>query len=505
MISKEQSSQKTALLAQIRAMFDAAEFRGTGHELIDLLADYLDRNLQAQGDVLDWEAPQDAIANWQAPLPLQPSHDLRGFIAALRDEVLARTLHIHHPRNMGHQVAPPLPMAALCDLVAAITNQAMAVYETGPSATLIERQVIRWLGELIGWQATEGVLTSGGAQANLTALLAARQVQARKLGRDVWKHGVDNGQLLCFLASEHAHYSVSRAAGIMGLGTDAVIKVATDAKGRIDPQALERAYTECLSRGKQPFAVVANAACTPTGSVDPLQAIGQFCRAHDLWFHVDGAHGASALLSTKHKHALQGIALADSVVWDGHKLLYMPATVSAVLFREPQHSYAAFAQEASYLFQGDSATDEHYNSSYRTLECTKRMMGLKLWAAFSLYGADQLGQLVDTVFETARSLAMKLEDANDFELLMQPQTNIVCFRHLGGACSPAELSRHQAEIRQRIVRNGDFHLTQVEWHGEIWLRTTIMNPLTNEADLQALIDRISALGHADKIQNMQNR
>ena len=226
-----------------------------------------------------------------------------------------------------------------------------------------------------------------------------------------------------------------------------------------------------------PFAVVATAGCTPTGSIDPLIEIAAFCRAHDLWLHVDGAHGASVLLSGKYRSLLEGIALADSVVWDGHKLLYMPATVSAVLFREPQHSYAAFAQEASYLFQGSSDAEETYNTSYRTIECTKRMMGLKLWAAFSLYGVEKLGGLVDQVFATARLLAEKLQSAKDFELLMMPQTNIVCFRY--GIDD-------QSGIRKKLVESGAFHLTQVNLHGEIWLRTTIMNPFTAESDLDAL-------------------
>jgi L-2,4-diaminobutyrate decarboxylase len=212
-----------------------------------------------------------------------------------------------------------------------------------------------------------------------------------------------------------------------------------------------------------------------------LFEIGTFCRESKLWFHVDGAHGASALLSSTHKSKLAGIALADSVVWDGHKLLYMPATVSAVLFREPQNSYAAFAQEASYLFQGDSEESESYNTSYRTLECTKRMMGLKLWAAFSLYGVEKLGGLVDQVFATASLLAQKLEAAPDFELLMQPQTNIVCFRYG---------SDDQAEIRNKLVESGAFHLTQVKLGNQLWLRTTIMSPLTSASDLDALLEKV---------------
>lgn len=458
----------------IQQMFAPEAFNATGHALIDLLTRYLADNLAGKGPVLDWQPPAIAMSQWQAELPRHGTHTPEQLLQTLQDEILSASLHIHHPRNLGHQVATPLPMAALCDLVAALTNQAMAVYETGPSATLLERQVLRWMGELIGWQQTEGVLTSGGAQANLTALLAARQV---KTNWNAWQHGVSAGPPLRLLASEHAHYSVSRAAGIMGLGTDAVIKVAADEQGRMDMATLHRAWQRCIDEGTMPFAVVATAGCTPTGSIDPLIEIAAFCRAHDLWLHVDGAHGASALLSGKHRSLLEGIALADSVVWDGHKLLYMPATVSAVLFREPQHSYAAFAQEASYLFQGSSDAEEAYNTSYRTIECTKRMMGLKLWAAFSLYGVEKLGGLVDQVFATARLLAEKLQSAKDFELLMMPQTNIVCFRY--GIDD-------QSGIRKKLVESGAFHLTQVNLNDEIWLRTTIMNPFTAESDLDAL-------------------
>lgn len=462
----------------IQQMFSPEAFNATGHALIDLLSRYLTDNLDGKGPVLDWQPPSLAMSHWHAGLPRHGTHTPEQLLQTLQDEILSASLHIHHPRNLGHQVATPLPMAALCDLVAALTNQAMAVYETGPSATLLERQVLRWMGELIGWQQTEGVLTSGGAQANLTALLAARQI---KTGWNVWKNGVSAGPALRLLTSEHAHYSVSRAAGIMGLGTDAVIKVPSDEQGRMDIAALHQAWQRCIHENTRPFAVVATAGCTPTGSIDPLAWVAAFCRAHDLWLHVDAAHGASALLSDEYRPLLEGIALADSVVWDGHKLLYMPATVSAVLFREPQHSYAAFAQEASYLFQGSSEADEAYNTSYRTLECTKRMMGLKLWAAFSLYGVERLGGLVDQVFVTAGLLAEKLQSAKDFELLMMPQTNIVCFRHNTG---------NQAAIRQKLVESGAFHLTQVNLHDEVWLRTTIMNPFTAESDLDALLAAI---------------
>ena len=473
---------------EILALFDSTEFRGAGHVIIELLADYLDKNIKGEGPVLNWQAPQAAIKQWQKPLPIEPALTPRQLIAALDKDVLARTLRIHHPHNLGHQVATPLPVAALCDLVASLTNQAMTVYEAGPSATLLEKQVIQWLSELIGWQHADGVLTSGGAQANLTALLAARQAKA---GWDIWQHGVSYGPPLRILACETTHYSVSRAAAIMGMGTEAVIKVPMDNLGRMDMAGLKDAYDACLSQGTKPFAVAASAGCTPTGSIDPLTEIGVFCRERDLWYHIDGAHGASGLLSEKLRPMLVGIELADSVVWDGHKLLYMPAAVSAVLFREPKNSYAAFAQEASYLFQ-DNDAEEAFHLGTRTLECTKRMMGLKLWAAFMLYGTTKLGGLVEHVFETARQLAQLLQAAEDFELFMQPQTNIVCFRHMAEGLAGDALSRHQEDLRRKLVESGQFHLTQVRINQQNWLRTTVMNPVTAPEHLHALLLAIKA-------------
>ena len=481
----------------IQAMFDSEQFASTGHALIEMLAKHLETNLSGTNKVLDWLDPTLESFQWQEPLPHSPIFDSKTLLTKLSNKILKNNLNIHHPHNLGHQVSTPLPLAALCDLVAALTNQAMAVYEAGPSATMLERQVIRWLSALIdeqSWNNAGGVLTSGGAQANLTALLVARQVTISQFDSayDIWKNGMRSELKLCILASEHAHYSISRAAGIMGLGSASVIKVATNLQGQLDLNALIETHKACITNGAIVIAIVANAGCTPTGSIDPLLAIGEYCKDNKLWFHVDGAHGASSLLSSLHRDRLKGISLADSVVWDGHKLMYMPATISAVLFKEEQHSFRAFSQEASYLFQGESYQDETFNTSYRTLECTKRMMALKLWAAFSVYGIDGMGVLVDEAYAKAQLLAEKIKKQQKFELLMKPETNIVCFRYLSEGLKNVLLNEHQTNIRQHIVKSGAFHLTQVNLNGITWLRSTLMNPFTTAQDLDALLQTITA-------------
>lgn len=477
-------TEAAASLAWRDAMFDPEQFRASGQALVALLAEQLSHDLAGEGQPLNWQPPQLAEQAWLQPMPEQPELNADTLLTWLSQQVIPANLAVHHPHSIGHQLAPPLPLAALCDLVASLANQAMPVYETGPAATLIERQLIRWLSGLLGWHSesgSTGILTSGGAQANLTALLAARQHCV-----DVWRSGVKHAPQLRILTSTLAHYSISRAAGIMGLGTDAVLAVAVDAQGRMDMADLTRLHASCLQHGEIVMAVVASAGCTATGSIDPLQDIAAFCQAQQLWLHVDGAHGASALLSTQHAHKLQGIALADSVTWDGHKLLYMPAAVSAVLFREAKHSYLAFAQDASYLFHGEDAALD-YNTSYRTLECTKRMMGLKLLAAFKLYGRQGMAQLLDHVFALASSFADALAQAPDFELLMRPQTNIVCFRYRTDA---AQSNRLQSWLRLQLLQGGDYHLSQVEISGTLWLRCTLMNPYTEFKHLQGLLERI---------------
>ena len=170
-----------------------------------------------------------------------------------------------------------------------------------------------------------GVLTHGGSLANLTALLVARN----RLAPEVWDTGVPADLVL--MAPAESHYSIARAAGILGLGQKAICRLEVDARGAIIPERLEAAYERLRAEGKRPMALVANACTTAVGIYDPLQEIGEFCRRHQLWLHVDGAHGASALLSAKHKHLLRGIEQADSLTWDAHKMLQTPVLCAALL------------------------------------------------------------------------------------------------------------------------------------------------------------------------------
>jgi L-2,4-diaminobutyrate decarboxylase len=463
-------------------------------QTLNLLASYLEQANSGSIPVLPYADPDALLQHWSLPIPA--SGKGLGEAAALLKRALAESIHLHHPRNMGHQLSAPLPLAAVCDFVASLLNNSSAVYEVGSVETVIEAHLVRWIAGLAGFDAGRagGLFTSGGSLGNLTALLAARQVMGKRTGiGDLWRDGyAPGGSRPVVLVSAQAHYSVLRAVQIMGLGEQGAVPVATDSALRLDPSALAAAYDTARLAGREPIAVVANACSTATGSYDPLERIAEFCAEKNLWFHVDGTHGLGAILVPQYAPLLAGLARADSLVWDLHKMLRMPALCTAVVFRDKTHSYATFAQDASYLFQG-TAEEEWYNLGQRTIECTKLMMALKAFVCLQVYGIRYFADYIAGRHALARRFHALLSASTDFECPVAPQANIVCFRHVPAAVSAAALDELQGSIRQKLIRSGKFYITQTRLPAGLYMRVTLINPSTQDSDLKALLEEVRAV------------
>jgi L-2,4-diaminobutyrate decarboxylase len=478
----------------LRAAYDPERFRADGHRLIDQLADALAAAAgRDEAPVLPWVDPAASLAAWRLDdLGDDPSEDL---IDAL-GRATAGAIRLHHPRYLGHQVPPPIPGAALADLAAALLNNGMAVYEMGPAGVPAEIAVVAWMARALGMpDDAGGVLTSGGSLGNLTALLAARQAHA---GFDAWSAGDHGGPPLAILCSSQAHYSIARAVRIMGWGDGGVIPVEVDDGYRLRADALPAAMAAATAAGRRVIAVVASAGSTGTGAFDRLPAIADFCAERGLWLHVDGAHGAAAALSPRLRARVAGIERADSIVWDAHKLMAMPALITAVIFRDGARSYEAFAQEASYLYaagRGEGAA-EWFNLGLRTLECTKRMMSLIVHAALTALGTRTFRDYVERVFDLGAALAERIAAAPDFELVVPPEANIVCWRYRppGGPDRDA-LDELQAAVRRGVLERGRYYVLQTRLApvGTV-LRAALMNPLTDEVDLDGVLDEIRTVG-----------
>jgi L-2,4-diaminobutyrate decarboxylase len=483
-----------------------------------LAARYFAATAAGDGRVSTPEPPASIAARFDEPLPPkgQPLEDV---VARLERDVLADSNRLTHPRSMGHQVSAPLAAAVWTEAITAALNQSGAVWEMSPVGTIIETRVIAWMCELARLPGgAGGTFTSGGTEATFAGLLAARQAALP----DAWSRGVGANPPVV-VCGEHAHYGVARAIGELGLGTANLVAVPSR-DWRMDAEALVATLDRLAGEGRRVMAVVATAGSTATGSFDDLDAIGRACESRRLWLHVDGAHGASALLSDRHRHRLAGIERASSVAWDPHKMMLMPLTASAVLVRRESDLEAAFSQSAPYLFHAREG--RNWDQGLRSFTCSRRIDALKVWVALQRHGARAFGLLYDHLCETARSLYDLVRARPDFEAIHEPESNILCFRYVGAASAPSDVEAGSSRLdtasdapgasdveagfsrldtakdldalnlrlREEYNRSGDGWLTTTMLGGRRVLRTTFMNPRTKTADLQRVLDGLAELG-----------
>jgi L-2,4-diaminobutyrate decarboxylase len=465
----------------LEKVYNAENFRKQGHQLIDTLADHLIDSEKKESKTIAFKDPEAEKLFWE-------NYPKDNDFHSLTKDIMDRSIHVHNPKYMGHQVAPTNPTNALTSLISGLFNNGSAVYEMGMSNTALELIVTNQLCAQLGFdQTARGYLTSGGTLANLTALLAARSV---KIASGVWKNG--HGKPLGIMVSEEAHYCVDRAARIMGLGDQGIIKVAATNAYSLDANKLEAAYAEALARGLQIFAIVGSAPSTATGIIDPLSDMATFAEKHHLWFHVDAAHGGAAIYSKKYAADLAGIERADSVAIDGHKMMMMPSLTTALLFKDGNHSYQTFSQKADYLLS-ETDHEDWYNMAKRTFECTKNMMSIHWFTLLHQYGPEVFDAFVTHLYDLGKTFAQIVNEEPDFELALAPQTNIVCFRLLADGLDAAQLNSLNEQLRTALVRHGDFYIVQTKLKGVHFLRVTVMNPKTTREHITALLKQLKEL------------
>lgn len=469
----------------LKQAYDPEEFRKSAHELVDILADHLNSCFSKEEEkVLPWKDPNDHFQFWQDYLDTGNGNESQ---KEFWKRTVKGTIHIHHPNYMGHQCCPSVPMSGLGDLINGTLNNGTAIYEMGPVSSAMERVVIKWLCSSINYpEKAEGIFTSGGSLGNFTAILAARQANS---GYDHWQEGKRDGHQPAIMVSAEAHYSVARSVQMLGWGEDAIIKIPTDEKHAMKAELLQEIWEKHTNNGQHIIAIIGNACTTSTGVYDPLDEIANFCEKQSIWFHVDGAHGGVAAISSKYKHLTKGISRADSIVIDFHKMMGVSALTTAVLFKNPDPSYATFEQKASYILN-QTKEKEWYNSAQRTVECTKNMMGIKVYAILKQLGPEFFTDYLETCYDLGNTFANIIRKKANFELAHDPQTNIVVFRYIGSKSSNKKLSALNKYIRKRIVEEGKFYIVQTDISNSTYLRTVIMNPFTTNIELENLLSHI---------------
>ncbi|MFN4142126.1 pyridoxal phosphate-dependent decarboxylase family protein [Aestuariivirga sp.] len=466
---------------------DWADSAAAAHRMVD----YAVTRLREAGDRPVWQPmPERVRAAYDAPLPHGPQ-PLSGILDEMQRNLFPYAMGNIHPRFWGWYMGSGDFTGALGDFLAAIDGSNLGGGDT--AASLVDQQVTRWIVEMTGFPAgASAALVSGGSMANIVGLTAARNAMA---GVDLHHESVaDIPAPLRFYASDQVHSCHMKAMNLLGLGSKALRKVASDGALRMDVEALRAVIAEDRAKGLRPACVIATAGTTNTGAIDPLPAIADLCREEGLWLHIDGCIGALIALAPGHRHMIAGMERADSLALDLHKWLHAPFDVGCAVLRDRELHRSTFAEHAEYLTQAKRGLSAGEFLFDYTLETTRGFRALKVWMMLKHHGADAFGRLIDRNIEQARHLAALVRASGKLELMAPVETSIVCFRHNPGGMDEDSLRAHNTEILLRLQENGIAVPSDTTIRGRYCLRVAICNHRTRNEDLDLLVSEVLRIG-----------
>ena len=395
-------------------------------------------------------------------------------------------VHVPHPRYFGYFNPTPLPAAVAGDLLAAAYNPQLAVWSHAPAAVEMEQHVLRWLTERLGLPLEESAahFTSGGAEANFTAVLSALTARAPEYGR----RGLAGIRLRPTLYhSAGAHDSFTKICHMAGMGRDALRVIAVDDGFQMDPQALRERLAADRAAGETPVMVVATAGTTASGVIDPLPEIASLCREHDVWFHVDAAWGGAAALAPSLRDCLEGIEEADSVTWDAHKWLNVTMGAGMFFCRHSHVLEEAFRVTTDYMPSLTAGVVDPYVTS---MQWSRRFIGLKLFMTLAHLGESGYAEMIEAQATMGRYLRQRLEDEGWMHVTQTPlPVSCVTHRRIEEGSISAE------EVLEQVLASGRAWISTVKLGERTALRACITSYRTTEEDVNLLVETMSRALH----------
>lgn len=428
----------------------------------------------------------DAVAEALPIEPQDPAVVLRQFAG-----LAALGRNNGHPRMFGYVQSSASFAGVIGDFLASAANQNVTSWRSAPAATTVERQVVEWIAEMVGFdRGGEGLLLSGGSMANFAGLAVALRAST---DIDLNQRGV--AALAApprLYAPAGAHMSIAKASALLGLGRDAIAAVAVDGEGRIDPIALDRQLARDAGGTVHRVCVVANAGDVNTGAVDPLDAIADVCGAHGIWLHVDGSYGGFAAKAPRAPAALAGLRRADSLALDPHKWLFAPLDAGCLLVRNGVHLRRTFAHGASYvdvIADPDMSTFAYWDVGP---ELSRRFRALKIWFALKCHGARALIAAIDDNIAVAADLAAAVDASPDFERMAPAPLSIVCFRYRPASLGAGSVDEFNRRLLLEVQRGGESYLSNTMIGNAFALRACIVNFRTTARDVARLLADVRA-------------
>ncbi len=455
----------------------AEEIRDWGRLVIEWITEY--RSTLRERKVYGRIDSAQIRAQLDRALPRKAS-EFEDLLKVFRETIVPLTRQNPHPRMFGYVQSPGTPLAAFADLLASSLNANLTAWRSAPAPVELERLTIDWIRQILGFNSEAGGLfLSGGSMANLAAIAAARQAKAQVSGP------------LRIYASKETHFSVAKAAALLGIGRENVCQIGVDERFRIRTNELVTAIESDLAASRVPFCVVANAGTVNTGAVDSLGEIRAIADRFQLWMHVDGSYGAFALLAKSAHQLFAGLERADSVALDPHKWLYLPVDVGCVIYRNPENARAAFAHEADYTRVIGAEADEAFAFWDYGPELSRRFRALKVWMLLKGVGLESLSQAIESNLACARYLESMVEASDDFEMAAPVELSIFCFRYLPAQLknkSPALIDAFNERLLVGLQADGSSYLSNTTIGGRFALRGCVLNYLTTNRDMEILLD-----------------
>ena len=431
-----------------------------------------------------WEAPEgqmDKVKAWDIS---KDGRSAKEVVEKMMLDVYQYRGDSNHPRFFGFVPGPASSISWLGDIMTSAYNIHAGGSKLAPMVNCIEQKLLRWLCDQVGFGAQAGgVFVSGGSMANITALTAARD---NKLDDETLHLGVA-------YISDQTHSSVAKGLRIIGIPNKRIRKIPTNPDFTIRTDLLEEQIQKDSKDGLIPFVIIGTAGTTNTGSIDPLKELSAIAKRYQMWFHIDGAYGASILLSPKYKHLLEGAELADSISWDAHKWLYQTYGCAMVLVNDVQHLFHSFHVNPEYLkdIEGDL---DHINTWDIGMELTRPARGLKLWLTLQILGTDLIGSAIEHGFQLADWAEEAVRELPDWEIVSPSQLAMVNFRFAPKGLSKEQTDTLNEQISKKILDNGYAAVFTTVLHGQTVLRICALHPEAEKEDMYETIRLLDTFG-----------
>ncbi len=432
--------------------------------------------------------PQKEIESWfDEPLP-EVGMDTNELLEIVKEKVVDKATNNVGPYMYAYVMAGGTQISVIADKLASAVNQNLGKWHLGPSMNELERLVIKWGGEMMGYEKNaSGILVSGGSAANLAGLTVARNVFFEQNG--VRQKGLFGFKPMTVYASSEVHGCVDKSIDQLGIGIDHLRKIQVNADFTINLEALEKAIQDDIENGFTPFCVIGNAGTVNTGAIDDLDSLAAIAHKYKLWFHVDGAYGGLAASLESIAAEYKGIEKADSLAVDFHKWLYQTFEAGCLLVKDRNLLKRTYFKVASYL---DTSLEEidRIDLNEHSFQLSRNAKSLKIWMSIKAYGINAIKEMIQKDIDLTHYLARQIEASTDFELKSTSSLAIACFRYTGGRNSEGEIDKLNRELIPALEKDGRVFITGTKLNDQFVIRACLINHRMHEGTVDYLLNVI---------------